>query len=164
MNWDRAWLGQQSFEGFVRFAELPRSPVPSGAGVYVVYRESLEPPVFLGVSCGGHFKGKDPTVPIASLQAAWVSTAHVLNVGKAALGVSGRRGLKKRLGEYRRYGEGEPIGHAGGRYIWQLKDSSNLLVAWLRTPGQDPKLIEDQFISDFAKQYGKRPFANLNGG
>jgi hypothetical protein len=116
------------------------------------------------MSCGGHFKGKDPTVPIASLQAAWVPTAHVLNVGKAALGASRRRGLKKRLGEYRRYGEGESIGHAGGRYIWQLKDSSNLLVAWLQTPGRDPKLVEDQFIADFAQQYGKRPFANLNGG
>jgi hypothetical protein len=85
------------------------------------------------------------------------------NVGKAALGVSGRRGLKKRLGEYRRYGEGEPIAHAGGRYIWQLNDSSNLLLAWLPS-GQDPKLIEDQFIAEFAQEYGKRPFANLNGG
>ena len=148
----------------MRFGDLPEAPVPRGAGVYVVYRESLEPPVFPRVSCGGHFKGKDPTVPIASLQAAWVPAAHVLNVGKAALGVSGRCGLKKRLGEYRRYGEGEPIAHAGGRYIWQLQDSSNLLVAWLETPGQDPKVIEDRLIAGFAQQYGKRPFANLNGG
>lgn len=164
MNWDRAWLRQQGFEGFVRFADLPSTSLPRGAGVYLVYRESLEPPMFLAVSCGGHYQGKDPTAPIALLQAAWVPAAHVLNIGKAALGAKGKRGLKTRLGEYRRYGEGRSVPHAGGRYIWQLDDSSQLLVAWLRTPGQDPKLIEDEFIAEFARQYSKRPFANLSGG
>lgn len=164
MNWDRMWLKQHHFEGFVRFAELPGSFVPSGAGVYVVFRESVKSPAFLDVSCGGHFKGRDPTAPIALLQAAWVPDAQVLNIGKAALGSSGRRGLKTRLGEYQRYGEGQAVGHAGGRYIWQLADSSQLLVAWLQTPGQDPKPIENRLIADFARQYGKRPFANLTGG
>jgi hypothetical protein len=164
MSWDRAWLEQQGFQGFVRFAELSRSSVPRGAGIYVVYRGSLKPPDFLGVSCGGHYGGKDPTVPIALLEAAWVPAAHVLNIGKAALGASGSRGLKKRLGGYRRYGAGKRVAHAGGRYIWQIADASQLLVAWMETPGQDPKLVEDDFIADFAEHYDKRPFANLTGG
>lgn len=103
-------------------------------------------------------------VPIAVLQAAWVPAAHVLNIGKAALGASGRRCFKRGPGEYRQYGAGQPVGHAGGRYIWQLADASQLLVAWLQTPGHDPKLVEDAFIVDFARHYGKRPFANLTGG
>lgn len=164
MSWDRVWLKEKGFQGFVRFAELPSSPVPSGAGVYIVYRESLKPLIFLGLSCGGHFKGRDPTVPIVLLQSEWVPDAHVLNIGKAALGASEKRGLKTRLTEYRQYGEGRPIGHAGGRYIWQLADASQLLVAWLPTPGQDPKFIEDLLIAGFAQHHGKRPFANLTGG
>lgn len=106
--------------------------------------------------------------PISSRQSGRISDGLALDGWSGRTGAGPRRvpatRVKKRLGEYRRYGEGEPIAHAGGRYIWQLKDSSNLLVAWLQTPGQDPKLIEDQFIAEFAQQYGKRPFANLNGG
>lgn len=72
--------------GLSRLRPLLRAAERRGArrrGVYVVYRDSDEPPHFLEVSSGGHFKGKDPTVPVALLQSAWVSGVRVLNVGKA---------------------------------------------------------------------------------
>jgi hypothetical protein len=116
------------------------------------------------VSTGGWFKGRDPAVHVLLLTSAWVPGAHVLNIGKATAGTSGSRGLAKRLGEYLRFGEGAPIGHWGGRYIWQLADSQELLVAWMETPGEDPGDVEGELIADFEQAYGVRPFANRNSG
>jgi hypothetical protein len=101
------------FAGWVPFSQLPDTDVPAGPGVYVVVRPSAEPPSFLDVSPAGHFKGVDPTVAIAELEAQWVPGAHIVYIGKANLGASGRRGLSHRLAEFRKYGAGVPIGHRG---------------------------------------------------
>lgn len=107
------------FRGWVPFSELPDADVPTGPGVYVVVRPNDDPPTFLDVSPAGHFKGKDPTVPVAELQALWVPDTRIVYIGKASLGSSGKRGLRKRFYEYRRFGAGEPVGHSGGRRIWR---------------------------------------------
>lgn len=164
MGWDREALEARGFRGFVRFADLPHSNVPHKPGVYVVYREADHDPRFNEASLAGWFKGRDPTVAVALLSAAWVPAAHVLNIGKASGGATARRGLDKRLDEYRRFGAGEAIGHYGGRYIWQLFDAQELLVAWMETPGADPASVEGELIAEFVRDHGVRPFANRNSG
>jgi hypothetical protein len=57
--------------------------------------------------------------------------------------------------------QGYNIGHYGGRYIWQLKNSLDLVVCWKTLPNDDPRSIESQLIQQFIKEYQKRPFANL---
>ncbi len=160
MEWTRSVLASAGFAGFVRFSELPVVQVPHGPGVYVIVRQDDRAPQFLPFSPAGRFKGKDPSVSRARLEAEWVDGARIVYIGKAAGGVSGRRGLRKRLDEFRRFGAGEPIGHWGGRLIWQLGESESLLVCWKLTAG-DPGSTETSMIADFAAVYGCRPFANL---
>jgi hypothetical protein len=162
MPWFRQDLAEKGFEGFVRFADLPGAAVPRAAGVYVVIRESDAPPDFVPVSHAGRFKGRDPTVPIDVLADKWVNGAHLLYVGKAGSSEGGNRGLRRRLDEYRKFGEGRAVGHNGGRYIWQLRDSSELLVAWRVTPpGVSPREVEKALMAAFTAHNGRRPFANL---
>ena len=66
------------FTGWVPFTALPTADVPIGPGVYVVVRPSDDPPTFLDVFPAGHFKGKDPTVPIAELQTLWVPDTRIV--------------------------------------------------------------------------------------
>ncbi|MDF0528822.1 hypothetical protein P0W64_07720 [Tsukamurella sp. 8F] len=148
------------FAGWIRFAELPDAGVPSGPGVYVVVRPTDTPPQFLDVSPAGHFKGVDPTELVADLGDRWVPESRVIYIGKANLGVSGRRGLRRRLNEYRRYGTGEPVAHSGGRRVWQLADHADLLVAWRETADADAATIESDMIAAFRAHHGRLPFAN----
>lgn len=148
------------FSGWVPFADLPHTNVPKGPGVYIVVRPTDEPPSFLAVSPAGHFKGKDPTVAVADLARLWVPGERVVYIGKANLGASGRRGLAKRLDEYRRFGAGEPVAHSGGRRIWQLADHARLQVAWRETDDADAARTETALIAAFRTHYGVRPFAN----
>jgi hypothetical protein len=53
------------------------------------------------------------------------------------------------------------IGHWGGRYIWQLSNSDNLIICWKPTK-QDARDVESEMIEQFKREHnGCRPFANL---
>ena len=158
--WSRAALEQGSFVGWIPFRDLPSAQVPEAPGVYAVFRPSAEPPRFLESSDAGRFRQKDPTVAPAVLERKWVDGAEVLYIGRATAGPAGRRGLRRRLDEYRRYGAGEPVAHSGGRFVWQLEDRDDVLVAWNATE-EAPALVEARMLRDFEHHYGRRPFANL---
>lgn len=164
IGWTASVLRDFGFRGFVPFADLPLSSVPAGPGVYAVLRLGSERPVFRPASIAGWFKGKDPSVTEDKLSAAWVEGAEVLYIGKAAAGASKRRGLRKRLDEYRKHGSGLPVGHWGGRYLWQLVDSDELLVAWFETPLDDSESLEAALLENFTQTFGARPFANRKMG
>lgn len=161
LSWTREGLEAYGFRGFETFAALPAADVPRAPGVYCVLRDSTAPPVFLQQSPAGHFKGEDPTVSIADLQSQWVDGAQVIYIGKANLGASGTRGLRKRLDEFRAFGAGHPVGHRGGKRIWQLADSSHLLVAWKTTADGAAVPTELELLAAFRQAYGRLPFANM---
>jgi hypothetical protein len=149
-------IEQQGFSGFVVVSFLRESAcrqIPEVPGVYLVIRPQPQPPIFLDHSTGGHFNGRDPTVPILELQQAWVTGSIVTYIGKA-------NDLRRRLRSYIRFGEGHPTHHWGGRYIWQLADAGHLLVCWMMTPDEISRSVESHLIQEFIARYGKRPFAN----
>jgi hypothetical protein len=153
-----ASLRAGGFTGFHSFDALRAGlavTIPMAAGVYAVVRQGQREPTFLRESCGGHFKGRDPTVPVVVLEQEWVPDAEVLYIGKADV-------LHRRLRQYADFGAGRPIGHWGGRYVWQLSDSGDLLVAW-RVCGKGATVseLEAQMIARFKRAYGRLPFANI---
>lgn len=143
------------FKGFIPGKTLRSnaSSVPSEPGVYIVVRDSECAPTFLATGTGGHFKGKNPNVDISELQDNYVDDSKVVYIGKA-------NNLSKRIGQLLCFGAGEAVGHWGGRYLWQLSDAEDLLIAWKETPGKEPRQVEKSMIEDFCARHGKLPFAN----
>lgn len=153
-QFSRAALASDGFVGWVSFDYLrDADPCPTSGGVYVVTRVSQSDPCFLDRSCGGWFKDRDPTVPHKSLVANWVDDAEVVYIGKA-------NNLRRRLREFAKFGAGHKIGHWGGRLIWQLEESSKLVVAWKETPNHEPATVESKMLDQFRLTYGAPPFAN----
>ena len=152
------------FVGFLTVAQLRANacgPVPTQPGIYVVLRASVAPPRFLAHSPAGWFKGVDPTETVSVLQAKWVPDTPLMYVGKATAGSQRRRHLRKRLAELMDFGAGRPIGHRGGRHLWQIEGSDGFRVAW--RPAEDPTTAENDVLRAFLAAHGALPLANIAG-
>jgi len=150
----REWLEAEGFGGFITVASLQESTaaIPGVPGVYVVCAPAPGPGRFLAASEGGWFKRKDPTVPVSTLKDRWHPTTTGLYIGKAA-------SLRSRIGQLVRFGGGAPVGHWGGRYLWQVERSSDFLVAWREA--DEPRAAEVLLLAEFTERFGAQPFANI---
>lgn len=148
-------LKKSGFTGFKKMGELflDSSMLPNNKGVYLVLNIDNKPGEFLKVGSGGHFKGKDPNISLEDLKSNWVENTKVVYIGKAT-------SLKTRLRQYFGFGQGKNIGHYGGRLIWQLSYSRDLVVCW-KSLTTDPREYETDLIQQFVNTFGCRPFANL---
>jgi hypothetical protein len=152
-------------EGFVGFRSMTdlftdSSVLPKIKGIYLVLYLDKKPPEFLTAGTGGHFKGKNPNVPISELKRNWLEDTLVVYIGKAGKEGSAAT-LQSRLRQYFGFGQGGNVGHWGGRLIWQLRNSQKLVVCWKPLPKDDPRTVEANLIQDFVNLHRKRPFANL---
>jgi hypothetical protein len=160
-SFSRTALERAGFVGWATWRKLRLSDyaaIPPVPGAYVVFRPTATFPTFVHPSPAGWFKSQDPTVPEARLRSEWVDGAHVVYIGKADV-------LRRRLSQFGRFGAGEPVGHRGGRLIWQLADADTLLVGWHAiTWDEAARDFERRLLAAFAEQHdGRRPFANLTG-
>lgn len=148
-------LKKVGFTGFKKMSDLflNNSMLPEGNGVYLVLNIDNKPADFLTIGSGGHFKGRNPNVSLEELKSNWVDNTKVVYIGKAT-------SLKSRLRQYFGFGQGKNIGHYGGRLIWQLRYSKDLVVCW-KTLMTDPREFEADLIRQYVSIYGCRPFANL---
>jgi hypothetical protein len=153
VKFNRASLEAEGFSGWLTFAEARASgAIPVTGGVYVVSYAGRAPVAFLPENQGGRFKGKAPTVPASALVANWID-AEVVYIGKADQ-------LRRRIRQFADFGAGKPIGHWGGRLIWQLAEPDQLRIAWKETPDRVPVEVEAEILGMFRREHGKPPFAN----
>jgi len=155
-------IKQNGFVGFEKLEDLfvNTSIIPDIKGVYMILYNDLNVPEFLITGTGGHFKGRNPNISMQSLKYNWVEDTKVVYIGKAG-GDDSKATLRSRLTQYFRFGQGINVGHYGGRLIWQIKNSKELLVCWKPLPNDDPRNVEAEIIKEFVSFYKKRPFANL---
>ena len=155
-------IKKAGFTGFRRMSELfaDSTVIPKIKGVYLVLYLADSAPEFLPVGSGGHFKGKDPNVSITDLKQNWVDGTIVVYIGKAGKDGSDAT-LQSRLRQYFSFGQGGNVGHYGGRLIWQLRNSRDLVVCWKALPNDDPRTVEADLIREFVIKHRQRPFANL---
>lgn len=157
-------LKEQGFLGFLSVRELRLSTdiIPKIRGVYVVIRNKDNAPEFLIKGTGGFFKKKDPNVSIDELNNNWIEDSKIVYIGKGGdPGVDAT--LNSRIKQYLSFGKGGKVGHYGGRYIWQLSDAEDLILAWKTLPDEIPSEVETSMIEEFKRLHnGRRPFANLN--
>ena len=155
-----AGLREAGFASVQALCEARCKSIPEQQGVYLTVAQSRLVPKFLAKSPAGHFKGKDPTVPVSELKESWVPGAIVLYIGKAG-GQKSKATLRARIKQYLEFGRGIPVGHWGGRYVWQIDEAQRLMICWKPTPEKDPREVEKVLIGAFKQVYGKLPFANL---
>jgi hypothetical protein len=147
------------FKGYLTIGWLMQngySIIDDFPGVYKISRISCELPEFLEVGTGGWFKNRDLNVPINILRDKWVDGARTLYIGKA------ENSLRTRLRKYMSFGSGRPVAHKGGRYLWQLENSRDLIISWRVLPEDlEPGFVETELLKEFYSEHGRLPFANL---
>ena len=156
-------MEKSGFEGFYKIDSLMSnrcSTIPKQKGIYFVINQDRNS-TFLKENVGGHFKGRNPTVNVGKPKENWVDDTLVVYIGKAG-GSNSKATLQSRLRQYMRFGEGEPVGHWGGRMIWQLAKHRRLIVCYKLLENSNPREEEKKLINDFESYYGKLPFANLS--
>ena len=155
-------IKKTGFTGFITMKQLflDSSVLPVIKGVYMVLNLDKNSPEFLQVGSGGHFKGKNPNVSMGELKTNWVENTIVVYIGKAGKYGSAAT-LRSRFRQYLGFGQGRNVGHWGGRLIWQLKNSNDLVVCWKALQSEDPRMLEANLLQKFISQFSKRPFANL---
>jgi hypothetical protein len=160
-SFNRRDLETCGFVGWRTWGQLRASDfsaIPQESAAYVVYRPSGAKPRFLDTNPGFHWKKRDPTLAHDVLTGKWVVDSSVVYIGKA-------NDARERLKKYARFGAGENAAHWGGRCIWQLADSGELLVAWHAISWEESaREYEVRLLAQFAELHGgMRPFANLTG-
>ncbi|WIM90847.1 hypothetical protein [Porphyromonas gingivalis] len=149
-------IKKYGFKGFESVKDLREdsSRIPKKKGVYLVLKPQDMDVDFLETGTGGHTKG-NPNVSRDKLKAKRIEHMLVLYVGRTG------RTLYERINELLRFGQGENIDHWGGRYLWQINHSEELVICWKEMQDEDPEEIWKQLLWDFESVYSKLPFANL---
>ncbi len=119
----------------------------------MVLRDTDQPVAFLPESPAGWFKDRNPTVDPSQLTDQWVASSRCVYIGKA-------NRLRQRIQQYIDFGRGQPVGHWGGRLIWQLADHTDLDIMWKPVEGVAAE-VESAMLAQFEHLHGRLPFAYL---
>ena len=158
-QFNSAALKSDGFVGFVSVETLRAAAcaqIPELIGVYVVIRPSIKRPKFLAEGPPLKRKGKElPSFTNEQLSARWIDAIDVIYIGMAGEEGVNDSTLRSRI---RQFVAEPPASHRGGRAIWQIEDSKDLLFAWKIVSA--PAAVETKMLADFRVLYGRLPFAN----
>lgn len=165
-----------------------KNKLPKCKGIYfVIYPHQWPEYSFLEEGSGGHYKGKNPNIPInnndelddfedlsafsawfsvETLWKNWVDDADILYIGQTGgtykNGRMSEGTLRKRIETLFKFGNGQVVAHWGGRYLWQHDESHDFRVYWYECKGdENPIELERKLLNEFKEEYGKYPFANI---
>jgi len=157
-------LEAEGFAGFFTIGQLHRSDcleVPDEPGIYVVLARDSAPHGFLRRNTAPVWRGQDPTRAVEALGARWIEGAELLYIA-AAPGPGVRSRLRQRIKRFLRFGHGKVVAHWSGHVIWQLKESSRLVIAWHACESADEAVrLSAELLARFERRHGAPPFANL---
>ena len=151
------------FQGFCTVESLMANgcaAVPDQPGVYFVLWLQDSAPEFLQQSPAGEFKGRNPSVPVDTLQGKWVQGSKAIYIGSAGGGESDAT-LQSRIKDCMKAGQGRPVADCGEELIWQIRDCQQLQVCWVTSGKDNPRNLETSLLVLFETTYGRHPFANL---
>jgi len=149
--------GFENFRSFQYYHLNGYKEVKNEKGVYVVCMPlNFKVNITSNTSATKEHKRRSMLYEKSLLLKKWVPQSVILYFGKAG-GQSNR--LRQRISQYVRYGYDEGNNHRGGRAIWQLDNSKNLLIGYVADINAGEK--ESWLIREFEKCYGKKPFANF---
>lgn len=146
---------------YVRNLKASCRIIPESPGIYVVLGNYPEIPEFLEKGTGPEFhlnKGipKAMNYPVPKLENKWVDDTLIMYIGKTD------ETLLNRISTYVKFGMGRDVAHRGGRAIWQLPDSDQLLIGWKKIEGAvNASTVEKNLLQEFKKRHNEMlPFAN----
>lgn len=162
-------LKENGFAGFKSIKELAANykVIPKKKGVYVVLFQFENRAKFLPIGSGPalYKNAINPNVSVKELEDNWVENTIVINIGKAGglnkHGIEQKSTLRSRLKAYLKFGQGKDVRHYGGRFIWQIENSKDLVICWKELTELQPRDFERALIREFIELYKRKPFANL---
>lgn len=122
--------------------------------VYSVFYKG-DKPEFLAMGTGAYFKGENPNVSIEELEENWVQGAQEIYIG-------GTKNIRDRLSKLIKFGNGQDVGHKGGRYIWQIADQKKLVIAWKYVEEGKHFAVKKELIQEFEQFHGMYPLACID--
>lgn len=160
--------GSVSMHEYLNYRKETLDKIPRKSGIYLVlYPYEVVEGSFVETGTGGHFKGKNPNVPIRELEKKWVKDTDILYIGKAGgIDANGKvlsSTLHQRVGSLLSFGNNKRAAHWGGRYLWQHYNYKEFKIYWYPCEEDENAIeLEKELLADFEKEYGRLPFANIS--
>ncbi|MDD2476938.1 MAG: hypothetical protein PHI32_13645 [Dysgonamonadaceae bacterium] len=134
--------------------------IPNEKGIYIVMvPEQFDVQFLENTTAITTHNGKNLLYPACDLRTKYNSSDRkILYVGKAG-GENNK--LRQRIRQYVKYGYGEANNHRGGRAIWQIKNSEQLLIGYHIC--EKPRDEESILLAEYYSKYGTFPVANWKG-
>lgn len=151
MKFFTAQIGQLMYEQDLR--QIPASP-----GIYLVGVpfDGFEPDISDRTTGPMFVKGRSMLYPAHKLRVKFESSdRRCLYIGESD-------NLQHRVALFLQYGRGEDVPHRGGRAIWQITNSHELILAWRLCA--DHKNVKSKLLSSYWQNFGALPMANQKGG